>query len=106
MIVWLQFLSPMISKPQVFSSNQWHANDSLGQLDVPIRSLVPGEVHAVHASESTSQQLKLEAGSGLQVVCPVAMSIFCIAKVTSPLHEEVPRQEGQQKPEQNIFLEE
>ena len=93
----------MISKPQVFSSNQWHANDSLGQLDVPIRSLVPGEVHAVHASESTSQQLKLEAGSGLYV-CPVAMSIFCIAKVTSPLHEEVPRQEGQ-KPEQNIFLE-
>lgn len=38
---------------------------------------------------TTSQQLKLEAISGLQN--------FCFAKVTSPLHEEVPRQEGQQK---------
>lgn len=38
---------------------------------------------------TTSQQLKLEAISGLQNLC--------FAKVTSPLHEEVPRQEGQQK---------
>lgn len=51
-----------ILRIEVFSSNQWHANDSLGQLDVPIRSLVPGEVHTV----------------------------------TSPLHEEVPRQDGKQ----------
>lgn len=43
---------------------------------------------------TTSQQLKLEAISGLQNLC--------FAKVTSPLHEEVPRQEGQQK---RLFLE-
>lgn len=36
-----------VLKLEVFSSNHWHANDSLGQLDVPIRSLVPGEVHTV-----------------------------------------------------------
>eukprot|EP00931_Biecheleriopsis_adriatica_P030625 TRINITY_DN18039_c0_g1_i1.p1 TRINITY_DN18039_c0_g1~~TRINITY_DN18039_c0_g1_i1.p1 ORF type:complete len:1017 (-),score=183.61 TRINITY_DN18039_c0_g1_i1:91-2694(-) len=32
---------------EVFSSNQWHANDSLGRLDIPIRSLTPGEMHTV-----------------------------------------------------------
>ncbi|CAE7236588.1 Mctp2 [Symbiodinium sp. CCMP2456] len=32
---------------EVFSSNHWHANDSLGRLDIPIRSLTPGETHTV-----------------------------------------------------------
>lgn len=30
---------------EVYSSNQWHANESLGLLHIPIRSLTPGEVH-------------------------------------------------------------
>eukprot|EP00930_Biecheleria_cincta_P067567 TRINITY_DN5423_c0_g2_i1.p1 TRINITY_DN5423_c0_g2~~TRINITY_DN5423_c0_g2_i1.p1 ORF type:complete len:1075 (+),score=187.94 TRINITY_DN5423_c0_g2_i1:50-3274(+) len=30
---------------EVYSSNHWHANESLGLLHIPIRSLTPGEVH-------------------------------------------------------------
>ncbi|CAE8630457.1 unnamed protein product [Polarella glacialis] len=32
---------------EIFSSNNWHANDSLGRLDVLVRNLTPGQAHTV-----------------------------------------------------------
>lgn len=60
-----------ILRIEVFSSNQWHANDSLGQLDVPIRSLVPGEVHT--ATSMLHEEVPREDGKRARIQIKVQL---------------------------------
>ncbi|CAJ1431652.1 unnamed protein product [Effrenium voratum] len=65
---------------EVFSSNQWHANDRLGRLDIPIRNLTPGEVHTV--TETLEEEVRREDGKRARL--QVEVQLLCQEQLANP----------------------